>query len=210
MAREGYFKNWKNISQISFGLVYIGFTLWLIFHTKQFVPEGFEDFWWMVFISYGLLNAMIFGSADIRNQLFSVKFFKSLPRFFIFFGLSLFGFYILLSFFDPIQSNFFTLLENIPLWLACIHALVFATTESAIWQGFLDHKIGHPWSELSAGVFHYGIWSGGAVVIIISATLLFAFFSLTNWYFRKNKTDIIPVIAIHTAFNFVKLALLLS
>lgn len=210
MAREPYFKNWRKIKSVSFGLVYIFFTLWLIFHTQQYVPEGQQDFWFRVFIGYGILNAVIFGNADMRNKLFDVQFIRFLPRFFIFFGISLIVFYFLLAYLDPFDYTLFEILRTIPLWLGAVHALVFATTESVIWQGFLDYKIGHPWSELVAGVFHWGIWTGGALIVIPSAALLFAMFSTINWYFRKDKKDLAPAIGSHTAFNFIKLGMLLS
>lgn len=210
MKREPYFTNWKKIFSISFGLVYILFTLWLIFHTKQYVPEGQEDFWYVIFIGYGLLNALILGNADMRNKLFNVKFVEFIPRFLIFFVGGLLFFYILINFFDPLEHSLFGLLQNVPLWLLTIHALVFATTESVIWQGFLDYKIGHPWSELVAGIFHYGIWTGGVLLVVPSAALLFAIFSLVNWYFRINTDDLAPAIGVHTAYNFIKLGIFLA
>lgn len=208
--RQPYFKNWKNILSISFGLVYVLFLTWLLFHTSQYVPEGQEDYWFKVFLGYGILNSIIFGNADMRNKLFNVKFIRFLPRFFIFFVVSLLIYYFILKYFDPFEETLFGLLGNVPIWLAVIHALVFATTESVIWQGYLDQKIGHPWSEISAGLFHWGIWSGGAIIVIVSATVLFGIFSLVNWYFRDDLNDVAPAIGNHTAFNFVKLGILLS
>ena len=80
MKRRGYFADWKNIKGISVGLVYIFFNIWLIFHTSAYVPVGQEDFWFRIFIGYGLLNALIFGSANLRNKLFNVKLTEFLPR----------------------------------------------------------------------------------------------------------------------------------
>jgi hypothetical protein len=179
--------------------------MWLIFHTGQYVPEGQQDYWFKVFIAYGVLNSIIFGNVDLRNKLFNVKLLKFLPRFFLFAVASFVIFFVLLTRIDVISFSMFGVLSKIPLWLAVVHSLVFATTESVIWQGYLDQKIGHPWSELSAGVFHFGIWTGGAVVVILSAGLLFALFSVVNWYFRKNKNDLAPAIGTHTSYNFVKL-----
>jgi hypothetical protein len=210
MKREPYFSNWKKIKNVSIGLVYVFFTLWLIFHTNQYVPEGQEDFWFRIFIGYGLLNALIFGSADLRNKLFNVKFTKFLPRVLLFFGVALVVFYLILSKVDPIAGSLMNVLGNIPLWLASVHAVVFAITESVVWQGFLDYKIGHPWSELVAGVFHYGIWAGSFIPVVLSAGFLFMIFSVTNWYFRKDKNDLAPAIGVHTAYNFIKLGIMLS
>lgn len=208
MKRQPYFGHWKNIFSISFGLVYVMFTLWAIFHTQQFVPANLKDFWWGIFISYGVLNSIIFGNADLRNKLFEVTVIKFVPRFLLYFIACFTLFYLISNFIDPLQFSMIVVLKNIPLWLAVIHALIFATTESVIWQGYLDDKIGHPWSELTAGVFHWGIWSGGALVVIPSAALLFMMFSGINWYFRNSKNDLVPAIASHTAFNFVKLGLM--
>lgn len=205
---KGYFSKWKNILNISIGLVYIGFTLWLIFHTSTYVPEGQQDFWFRVFISYGILNAVIFGSADMRNKLFNVKLTKFLPRFFMWLVIGLVVFFVIMKIADPLEHSFFELLRGVPLWLGLIHAFVFATTESVIWQGYLDDKIGHPWSELTAGIFHFGIWTGGAIIVILGAGLLFALFSFVNWRFRQDKNDLSPAIGTHTAYNIIKLGII--
>jgi hypothetical protein len=210
MAREGYFKNWKNITKVSFGLVAVLFLLWLVFHTTQYVPDDQKDFWIIVFLSYGVLTSVIFGNADVRNRLFNVKFVKLFPRIALFFCVFLVIFYFMFHIVDPLEQSLFGVLRNIPFWLAVVHAFVFATLESAVWQGYLDYELGHPWSELTAGVFHWGVWTGGAFIVIPSAALLFAVFSGVNWYFRKDKNDIAPAIGTHIAFNFVKLGILLS
>jgi membrane protease YdiL (CAAX protease family) len=210
MAREPYLGNAKNVFQISFGLVTVLFLAWLIFHTHQYIPEGDRAFWNGVFISYGVFMSIIYGNADIRNKLFNTPLRKFLPRFMLFFGVSLIAFYFILGFVDPLEHSLFGLLSTIPVWLAMIHAFVFATIESAIFQGFLDEKIGRPASAITAGIFHWGIWTGGAIVVIPSAALLFSGFSFINWYFRKDKNDLAPAIGSHTAFNFVKLGIILS
>lgn len=205
MAIANYFKNWRKITIVSYGLVYIFFNLWVIFHVPEFVPVEQQGLWYKVFISYGILNSIIFANADMRNKLFDVKFTKFVPRFALFFVGFLLLFYVVLARIDPLSHTAFGMLKSVPLWLGVIHALTFATTESVVWQGFLDEKIGHPWSELTAGIFHFGIWTGGAFIVILSAGLLFAFFSLVHLYFRKSKRDLAPVIGCHTAFNVVKL-----
>jgi hypothetical protein len=209
--REPYFAGLKRIKTVSYGLIYIFFLLWLIFHTEQVVPSNQTDFWFKILIGYGLLNALVFGVPDIRNKLFNTKLTEFFPRFVLWFSIGLVFFYVLLAYADPLlDSSFYEILASVPIWLLVLHAFVFATTESAVWLGYLDHKIGHPWSELSAGIFHFGIWTGGAVFVIISAGLLFAFFSLTNHYLSKNKNDLSPAIGFHTAYNYVKLGILVS
>lgn len=210
MKREPYLSGWTKFKHISFGLVYIFFTLWLIFHTNQYVPEEHQAFWFKVFISYGVLNSIIFANADMRNKLFNVKLVDFIPRFLIFFAGSMIFFYFILQITDPMDHTLFSLLAGVPVWLAAIHGLVFATTESVVWQGFLDNKIGRIASPITAGLFHWGIWSGGAVWVILGATLLFSFFSVVNWYFRDSKNDLVPAIASHTAYNYIKLGLIIS
>lgn len=210
MPRKPFFRNWKNIKNLSLGIVYVLFNLWIIFHDEYF-PEPLREPWIKVLISYGLLNTLIISNADLRNKLFDVNFFKFIPRFFLYLIPFLFIFYFLLIYFDPLyQTSLNQLMQNVPLWLALIHALTFATTESIIWQGFLDEKVGLPWSSLIAGIFHYGIWEGTGIFVILSASLLFLFFSFIHWYFRKNNKDFAPVIACHTAFNLVKIGIFLS
>lgn len=210
MIKTGYFSNWKNVFQISLGLVVVLFLSWLVFHTSQYVPAEHKDSWLIVFISYGVLASMIFGVSDIRAKLFDIKFVDFLIRGSVPFVISLFAFFYLFTYFEPADYTLFDVLSNVPTWLLILHAFVFATLESAIWQGYLDQKVGHPWSELVAGVFHWGIWSGGAVIVIFSASLLFALFSYVNYRFSINKNDIVPAIAVHTAFNFIKLGLIFS
>lgn len=211
MARGSLFKgSIKKAMNISFGIVTVFFLLWLIFHTSQYVPEGREDFWLIIFLSYGILLSLVFGNADLRNKLFDIRFIDSVPRLLMYFFFGLIFFYFLLSFVDPLEGSLFGILSAIPLWLAAIHAFVFATIESVVWQGYLDYKVGLIASPLIAGIFHYGVWTGGAFLVIFSAGLLFLFFSTVNWYFRVNKNDVIPAIGVHTAYNFIKLGILLS
>jgi apolipoprotein N-acyltransferase len=207
MAKEGFFSGIGKIKSISFGIVYIMFSIWLIFHTKQYVPPEQVDMWWNTFVAYGILQAVIFGNADLRNKLFDISILKFLPRFCLFFLGSGIIFVFLSKGVDLPINSFLGILANIPLWLAAIHALVFATTESVIWQGFLDYKLGQPWSALSAGLFHWGFWAGSIWLVTLSAGLLFLFFSLINWYFRKSKADVTPAIGVHTAYNLVKLGI---
>ncbi|MEO5350527.1 MAG: hypothetical protein H7836_12905 [Magnetococcus sp. YQC-3] len=204
---KGYFSGFARIKNVSVGILYILFTLWLILHTTQYIQDGQQEFWYRVFIFYGLLNALIIGNADLRNKLFNVRMVDFIPRFLLFFGVGMLFFYIMLTYFDPLKYSFFGALANIPLWLGLLHVFVFATTESVIWQGYLDNLLGHPWSELSAGIFHWGIWSGGAIVVIPSATLLFMFFSYVNYRFAKGKNDLSPAIGTHSAWNLIKISL---
>lgn len=204
--KPGFFSGYRKITSISVGLVYVFFTLWLIFHTAQFVPTSQQDFWYRVFIGYGILNSIIFGNANLRNKLFNVKLLSFIPRFLFFFISGLVIFYFITSFVDPgATGGLLSLLAGVPLWLAVIHSFIFATTESVIWQGYLDEKIGQPWSALTAGFFHFGIWSGGVFFVIIGATLLFLMFSYINWRFKQNRHDLAPAIGTHAAYNIIKL-----
>ena len=210
MKKRGSFFNWRKGLTISYGIAYVFFTLWVIFHIPDYFPPGTHEMWYKVLIGYGILNAIIFANADIRNKLFNVKLTEFLPRFLLFFVVFIVFFYFTLQLVDPLGAGFFDLVKSVPLWLAVIHSLVFATTESAIWQGWLDERIGVPWSSMLAGIFHLGIWSGGAVIVFLGATGLFMFFSFVHWLARKSKKDLAPVIGCHSAFNFVKLGLLVS
>jgi len=209
MAREPFFKNWKGFLTVSVGILYVLFVCYLIFHTFQFVPPQYESYWWKIFVSYSMLNTLILGNATLRNKLFNVQFLKFLPRFLLFSIGAYLVFYFILQNVNPFGSTAYTLLSNIPVWLALVHAFVFATTESIIWQGYLDEKLGRPASCLSAGLFHFGIWSGGLIFVAALAGLLFLFFSFIHWYFRKNPSDFAPVIGVHFGYNMVKLMLLI-
>ena len=85
MVRKKYFSGIGKIKNISFGLFYIFFTIWLLFHSAQYFPEEFQDEWLRIIILYGLLNALMFGVPDIRNKLFNIKLIKFIPRFLMFF-----------------------------------------------------------------------------------------------------------------------------
>lgn len=210
MTKKPFFGNWDKIKGISFGLVLVLFNLWIIFHIPEFAPAGQEDVWYRIFISYGMLSTWIFSNADMRSKLFNVKFVKFLPRLALYFGIFLVAFYFLMRYVDPTTGKFTAIVSSIPLHLALAHAFTFASIESTVWQGYLDEAIGRPFSALSAGIFHLFIWSGGAFLVIISASLLFLFFSFVHYYFRKSKSDLAPVIGCHTAYNFVKLGILLG
>ena len=215
MANETYIARlgFKKILKISFGLATALFLLWLIFNSFAYVPEGKEDVWQITFIAYGVLGSYVFGSSDIRSKLYSISFFKSLPRLFLYIFGSLVFFYFLLNLVDPFPSVVSSILENAPWWLLIVHAFVFATIESSFWQGYLDERIGIVWSAFSAGLFHMFIWFGLILMNFIGASILFFMFSGFHYYFsvrRGKKNDLIPVIGFHTAFNFVKLGIILS
>lgn len=206
MKVKDFITDFSKIRNLSFGLVYVLFNVWVIFHIPEYFTEGNHEQWYKIFISYGLLNAWIFSNVDMRNKLFNVKAVDFIPRVMIAFFVSIFIFYFVLQVFDPLRHTFFGMLANVPIWLALVHGITFATTESLIFQGYLDGKVGI-WSPIIAGLFHYGVWSGGAIIVIFSAFLLFLLFSLIHLQFRKNKNDLAVVIGAHTAFNFVKLGL---
>lgn len=210
MPRQGYFSNWRNVFGISFGLVYVLFTIWVIFHVPQWVPPESQNLMYKTLIAYAILNTIIFANADIRNKLFKVKLIHFIPRFLIFFVISLFIFIVVLARVDPLGPAAYQILASVPLWLLILHALVFATTESAIWQGFLDEKIGRVPSAIVFGLFHLSMWPGNSLFVVFSAALLCTFFSYVNWRFRTSKNDLVPAIAVHTAYNLVKLGLLVS
>ena len=205
-----YFSNWKNFKTLSFGLFSTLFFLWVYFHTEQFIPSEFKDTFFKAFIGYGFLHALIFVNTETRNKLYNAKFIPFVVRMLIFTAISLFVFYFILAKIDPLGETAYSLFKSLPWWLAASHMLIFATIESTVWQGWLDDKLGRPVSALTAGVFHWGIWPGSAFIVIISAGLLFAFFTLVHLFFRSDKNDLAPVIGVHTGFNFVKLGLLLS
>ncbi len=212
MVKEKFFGNWKNFRNISLGLVASLFLSWLIFNTFAFVPDGQEDKWLLIFLSYSTFMGITFGSADARSKLYNTNFFKSIPRFLLFFIPAFFVLYFLLQLVEPAYSgsSVIEILRNIPVWLAIINAFVFATFESSVWQGLLDYRMGRIASPISAGIFHMFIWSGGVFMIIPVVTFLFMGFSWFNWYFRKDKNDLIPAIAIHTAYNFLILGIILK
>lgn len=211
LKREPFFKNWKSFIYVSYGIVYIFFNLWVIYHLSNFVPPGQERMWEKVLMAYLLLNIVVLGSADLRNKLFDVRFIDFLPRFIIYSVIFLGLWYlVLVKVYDPLGPSSFSLIANVPLWLAAIHGLTFATIESVIWQGYLDEKIGRPASAITAGIFHVYIWTGTPLIVIFSAGLLFLIFSFVHWRFRQSKKDFAPVIACHFAFNVIKIGLAIA
>jgi len=206
MIRKPYFRDYKKVFRVSFGLIAVLGYAFLLFHTAQFVESSKANFWWTAIISYSVMLSLIMGVPTMRNKLFNVSVFKFFFRFVIFYIPSFILLKLLLGILPSVPAlGILGLLSTIPAWLLFVHGFVFALIESVIWQGFLDYEIGHPWSELIAGVFHWGVWQGGAIVVIPSAALLFAVFSVVNWYFRKNTDDIAPASALHTAYNHLKL-----
>lgn len=210
MNFKNYFKSWKKIGFVSFGLVYVMFNIWVIFHLPEFVPEAQVNYWFRVFISYMLLNLIVFANENIRNKLFNVRFIDFIPRFLFFTVVFFVIFYLVLSYVDPFKGSIFDLMYSIPVWLGLTHAFTFATIESLLWQGYLDNRIGHPWSEITAGLFHYGVWAGDSMLVIISASSLFFIFSLVHWLYKRNTHDFAPVIGCHFAFNAVKLGTIIG
>lgn len=200
-----YFSNWQNIFKISFGIVFFAFNFWILFHLQNYIPEDMMDYWFKLFISYMAMVTFVYGNANIRNRAFNQKFLVFLVRFMIFFPLAFGLFYFIGNIINPFDGGIFQLLSGVPLWLAGIHLFTFATTETLVFQGYLDEKIGRPASALLAGFFHVFIWGGPILYVTISAGALFALFTIVNIMFRKNKDDFTPAIATHTGFNIWKL-----
>lgn len=209
MKRTPYFANWQGITKVSFGVFVVILYCFLLFHTFQFVDPSQEQYWWTAVISYTVMFSLVLAVEKARANLFKVTSFDYLLRFLIFYVPSFFVLSWLLQYVPFGDVGVLGLLDSIPPWLLFTHAFVFVVIESCFWQGWLDYPypvgLGHPWSELSAGIFHWGIWLGGALIVIPSATILFFIFSLFNWYFRKNTEDVAPVHGFHTAFNHIKL-----
>lgn len=210
MVRQNFFSGTGKLFKISFGLVTTLFLLWLIFNLPHFTSEISTKDFLRVFLSYGVMASIIWANVDIRNKLFNISFLGSMLRFFLFLFPSLFFFYFLNFYIDPTGENLFSILSTVPVGIALIHAFVFATVESAIWQGFLNEKVGVLGSSLIAGLMHMYVWQTTPLFAIFGATLLFLFFSYVDYRFRLNKNDLIPVIAVHTAYNVIKLGFLLN
>ena len=214
MARESFFKRFavSKFLNISFGLITSLLLLWLIFNAFIFSSSGGEVSVLNVitFLSYGILGVYVFANADIRNKLYNLPFFKSIPRLLLFFVISLVAFYFLFNLVGVTPKTALNSLLGISPWLLVIHAFVFATIESAFFQGYLDEKIGIFGSVLTAGFFHMLIWAGSPMMNFFGASLLFLGFSTAHWFFRNNSNDLLPVIAIHTAYNFITLGLILN
>lgn len=210
MYRPPFFSNWQKVKSISFGVVYVMLNIWIMTHITNIAPAGNSNAWWKVYATYGIMSAWVFGNADMRNKLFNVKLIKMLPRLLIFFGISLLLFWVILAKTARIDIMYTQIMTSIPLHLAIAHAFLFATTETVIWQGYLDESIGRVASGISAGIFHMYIWAGAPIIALVGATLLFWFFSYINLRWRQSKDDLAPALGSHIAYNYVKLAVVLG
>lgn len=224
MKKDSFFKRlgFKKLKRISFGLLASLFLLWLIFNSFAFVPEGKELKWVLTFLSYGGLGSYVFSRQDLLSKLSLISLRKAFVPFVVVFLASLFGLAILLGVVDPFPAHILAILMGIPAYLLLIHAFVFATVETSFWQGILDSKIGVLGSAITAGVFHMFIWEGSLVLNFFGATFLFMVFSYVNYrgqkYFIKRGISkkvafalaLIATIAFHTAYNFIKLGLMIG
>lgn len=208
--RKGFFSGWRNVLFISVGLSYALFFLWVLFNVPYFVPKGMEGTYWKIFASYGFLTVYIFGNAKIQNVLYNQKLIKFIPSFIMYLIIFMIIFSIVLGFFDVTNINNFSIVKQLPIWLALSHALIFAVSESVLWQGYLDHIMGVPASALIAGIFHMFVWNGVWYLNIIFSALLFVFFSFIHFWLGNKNKNLAPVIACHTAYNFVVLGFFLS
>lgn len=211
MNRTPYYTNWKGLLNISLGLFVVVLYSFLLFHTFQFVSADKEFYWWSAIISYTVMFSLVLTIPKARDCLFKIRLSKYSVRFLMFYIPAIFALSWILQLFPIGEVGILGALHDVPKWLLFIHAFVFTLIESCFWQGWLDYPypigIGHPWSEIVAGLFHWGIWLGGALVVIPSAGILFMFFSAINWYFRDSINDIGPAHAVHTAYNHIKLFL---
>jgi len=206
----------RKFKAISFGLVAALFLLWAIFNSFTFVPEGQETKWLLVFLSYGILGTYVFARDDLRDKLFNIGFFRAMIYFIPALIISLIAFYFIFGLVNPLPQVALSILIGIPLWLSAVHAFIFATVETSFWQGHLDGKVGILFSIISAGIFHMFIWTGPAWLNFLGAAFLFLFFSMVHLFFGGFKSTaqqskaLIITIAVHTAYNFIKLGIILK
>jgi len=212
MAREKFIREF-GISKglkISWGLVMTLLVLFFLFNAFTLTGETSTLLDWTIFVSYGFLAVFVFATADIRNRLYNIPFFSSLPRFLLFFGLAMVAFYLILGVIDPFPKAITGIFTGVNFFVLGFFLFIVSTIESAFFQGYLQYKWGIFFSMLIAGVFHMFIWDGTPFLNFIGASFLFLFFSSAHWYFRRDKNDLIPVMAIHTAYNFIKYFLILA
>lgn len=203
----------KKLKTISFGLVVSLFLLWSIFNSASFVPEGEGIRFALIFLGYGVLGVYVFTHTDVNSSLFKTPFFKNIPRFLLYFtGAFVVTYYLFQVVGASVFGSAVSIFKGVPTLLLMSHAFIFATVESMLWQGFLDKRVGILISCLIAGVFHAFIWSGYWVVNLFASAFLFFVFSVLNFYINKgySKENLVPIIAIHTAYNFIQLGLILN
>ncbi len=209
---RGKFVDFKGLKEISFGVVSTLILLWAIFNAFSFVPEGAGIMWTLKFLGFGVFGVYSFGREDVRSKLSQISFFKAIPIFLLFFVVTLVVMYFLLGIANPFPETILSTLKGVPVWLQIINAFVFATIETSFFCVFLLNKWGVVPSALVAGGFHILIWNGTVLQNFFGATLLFLAFNTVYYFtaYRKKKENPVPTIAVHTAYNFLQLGLLLG
>lgn len=220
MARQSFIRSlgFKKLRSISYGLVSAFVLFFLLFNSFAFVPEDSQLKWVITFLSYGVLGAYVFARADLRSRLFDVRFFRAMLIFVPYFFGTLIVLYFLFGLVNPFPNIVLSIFTGMPFWLLSAYAFIFSTIETTFWQGYLDEKIGILGSFLFAGIIHMFIWTGPLWLNFLGASALFFIFSSLNYWFgfrpgasREAKTtSLIKTNAVHTAYNFIKLGLILS
>lgn len=197
----------RELWNISFGLVASFVLLFAIFNSSSFVPEGEILKYTLAFLGYGILGSYVFARADIRSKLSKISFIKSVPLFLAVFVPAFFFITFVLNAGGFLPETLFTALVGVPVYLQVINAFIFATVEVSFWQGYLDEKIGIMASVIFAGIMHMFIWAGDPFFNLIGASFLFLIFSTFHFFSKKwfgPYVALIMTIALHSAYNLVK------
>ena len=198
------------LKTISFGTVTALILFFVIFNASAFIPEVDQLKYILIFLSYGIFGSYLFARQDIQSKLTNISVWKAIPIFAIFFFATLLILYFLLGFANPFPQTFLSVLAGVPLWLLICMAFIFATVETSMFQGILYKQAGFIGSAIIAGFFHMFVWTGSLMTNLLASTGLFLTFNLCHHWFDKKGKTLIPVIAIHTAYNFIILGIILG
>lgn len=213
MAKKPFFYGAGKILKVSFGTLTIAYLLFMIFNYYEYIPVDKQGSYLIMFMSYALLTAVVFGNADIRNVLFKIKATTFLKRFALHFIPLFVIFYLIMSALEGVDVlPFRDVIVGLPIYIILTAFFIYAVLESAVWQGYLDNwnksGVGVPWSSISAGIFHLNVWPGPWWLVVPTATIWFMCISYYNHRFKKFEDDIVPAVAFHTAFELAFLLIL--
>ncbi len=82
----------------------------------------------VLFLSYGMLGVFVFGNANIRNPLYDTPFFRSIPRYALFFFVALVFFYFFLGVVNPFPNAVIGIFTGVNLLMLGFFLFIVSTT----------------------------------------------------------------------------------
>lgn len=187
------------IKNFSFGLAILFFQLFMLVNTELFFPVN-TDYWKNIITVYVVMTSVIFALPNLRQRIFNVKFRDALPKFLIFFLVTIF--LVSLGGDIPINARFFSAVSQLPvlsLVMLGFHTFVVAINEESIFRNpDLEKKIGRFILNVFFACFHFVIYQGDLIYLFVAFVLGLSLSFIQQRFSPKSQ---IANMGVHAGYN---------